>query len=429
MTPDAVKGQAEGCPVTGTTRSRTAADVVGETHRVESWSDVIETLRNSKLVALLHDDSEPFRGGTVRQIDGAPHHRRRKTMGQLLRGEGDDWFREEVLIPTIRRNLDAVLDNPDEDGVSRVDMVALVRRAFYQLAASLIGLRGVEDLEEAETLRRFSEPIGQAMRAYYVEGDQAEILAGGLDAKERFRERYFDPAYRYHEELIESVERGEREGSDLPHDFLTLVCQGVDEELSSDRELVLREALTDFINAGTFSSAYTLLHVLDELFDWFEAHPQDRELSTDPEFLYGAVAEGLRLHPVVPLLWRLAEEDVTLSSGLEIKRGDAVCVDVRPANRDVGVYGVGADTFDPRREPIKGVYQYGLSFGTGRHMCFGLPLILGSTGVNGSHVQLIKAFFEAGIARDPDSPAKLTGDTTDLAMWESYPVVFGAAGD
>ena len=430
-TTPAAASEVSGCPVSAatTTKSRTAADVSGTTHMVETYAAVVEVMRNSELLALLHDSSEPFRGGTMRQIDGPPHHRRRKTMGQLLRGKGDDWFRERVLLPTIRRNIDAVLMDRDADGVSRTDMVPFVRRAFFQLAASIIGLQGVDDLEQAEALRRFSEPINMAMRAYYETGDHDEMLRRGLEVKEEFRERYFDPAYAHHEELLAKVERGEIAASELPHDLLTLVVRGDDPELAADRELVLREALTDMINAGTFSSAFTLLHVIDELLTWFDGHPEDRKLRTDPTFLFGAVSEALRLHPIVPLLWRIADQDVTLKSiGLQIKAGDAVCINIRPANRDPEIFGPDADAFDPRREPTPGVYQYGLTFGTGRHMCFGVPLILGSNGVNGSHVQMVKAFFEAGIDRDPGSPPRIAVGAGQLNMFETYPVIFRGAG-
>jgi cytochrome P450 len=415
------------CPVSGGGQIAATVPRSGRSHTATSYMDAVDVLRNPKLLALIHDGTEQFRGGTVRQIDGPVHKHRRRTMGTLLRGEGDDWFRNTVLLPTIARNLDAVLATRSADGLARADMVVFVRRAFFQLAASLIGLQGVDDLDFAEHLRVFCDPINKAMRSWYESGDRDAIMARGISVMEEFRKRYFEPAYEHHEELVAQVNRGERSADELPHDLLTLVAKGEDPELASDRSLALREAVTDMINAGTFSSAFTLLHSLAEMLGWFNDHPEDGHRRLDPEFLYGGVAEALRLHPVVPMLWRLAEEDVTLTSGMRFQRGDVIAVDVRSANRDGDTFGLDANTFDPRRPATPGVNAYGLTFGTGRHMCFGLPLILGSLGSNGSHVQMLRSMFEADIALDPDDlPVPPAGE---LALWDRFPVVFGCRGD
>jgi cytochrome P450 len=409
------------CPVSGGGQLAARVARTGVVHQVDRYADVVEVLRNASLLALLHDGTEQFRGGTVRQIDGPVHKQRRRVMGTLLRGKGDDWFRDNVLLPTIRRNLDAVLAQRDENGVARTDLVVFVRRAFFQLAASLIGLQGVEDLDFAENLRLLCEPINMAMRSWYTDApDRDAIMTRGLQAKERFREMHFDPAYEYHEKLLREVEQGIRDS--MPHDLLSIIVRGDDPELAADRGLALREALTDMINAGTFSSAFTFLHALTELLAWFGAHPEDLPLATDPEFLYGAVAEALRLNPVVPSLWRLAETDVTLATGANFRRGDVLEISVRPANRDPEQFGPNAGEFDPRRPATPGINTYGLTFGTGRHMCFGLPLIVGSTGANGSHVQMLRALFEAGVSLDPDDPPAATDG--ELAIWSRYPAVF-----
>jgi hypothetical protein len=145
---------------------------------------------------------------------------------------------------------------------------------------------------------------------------------------------------------------------------------------------------------------------------------------TDPAFVYRMVAESLRLHPVVPYLFRVAGEAATLPSGTQVQAGEVLCIDVRPANRDRAVFGDDADTFDPNRSLPKGVYAFGLAFGTGRHMCFGLPIIIGTDGTDGSHTQMVRALFAAGIDRDRAQPPVWNDDSRDLALWSSYPVVF-----
>ena len=56
---------------------------------------------------------------------------------------------------------------------------------------------------------------------------------------------------------------------------------------------------------------------------------------------------------------RWALEDIELKSGVQIKEGDKVVVDLMAANRDSSVYGDHADEFDPHRELPSGVAPWG----------------------------------------------------------------------
>lgn len=410
-----------GCPVTG---KESKYEILQVSQVISSYDDISSALRSSSLVTRLHDGSQQFRGGTLRSTDGPVHKRRRKAMGVLFRGDGDRWFRDNVLTPTIEQNLVSVLNNVSADGYARTDMVGFVRRAFFQLAAGVIGLQHVNDLEYAENLRQFCEPINIAMSSSFREGDRDAMMDAGLEAKEQFRTSYFEPALAAHEELVAAVERGAADETSLPHDLLTIIARGDDPALSDDHGLALRESITDLINAGTFSSSFTLLHILAESLKWFDEHPESAHLREDDEFVGRLVREGLRLHPVVPMLYRQATADITLPSGKEIHEGEFVGIDVRPGNRDVEKFGPDAEEFNPRRTVGSDAYDYGLTFGTGRHMCFGLPLILGSTGADGSHAQLLKAFLAAGIEYDPDDPPVKTAGTGPLSLWDRFPVRF-----
>jgi cytochrome P450 len=391
---------------------------------VVDFRDAVEIFRSSNFTVLLHDGTQEFRGGTLRMIDGEHHLRRRKMMSGLFRGGGNDWFRQHALLPMIEESLAEVFAGAAPGEPARSDLVPFVRRAFFRLAAAVIGLRGVDSLESAEELRQLCEPINDAMRSWYMEGDREALLARGRARKEDFREQYFQPALVEHAHLKERVDAGELDASELPHDFLSLVVAETDPEWLRDHDLPVREAITDMINAGTFSSSFTLIHTVDECLAWLDEHNGDRASMADPAFVYRMAAESLRLHPVVPYLFRVAGDDTTLPSGRSVQAGEVLCIDVRPANRDRTVFGEDADTFDPQRELPKGVYPFGLAFGTGRHMCFGFPIIIGTDGTDGSHTQMVCALFAAGIERDPDSPPVWNDDTRDLALWSSYPVLF-----
>lgn len=395
-------------------------------HTLTTYADVLQAFRSPVLSTVIHDGSERFRAGTVLRIEDPEHALRRKTMGRLLRGDGDEWFRERILFPTIRRNLEAVLSNKSAEQPARMDVAVFARQAFFQLAAALIGLHQVDDAQKADELRVFFEPINIAMRAWFLTGDRDAMMRRGVAVKEEFRERYYEPAYQHHLELVRAVQAGELSQEELPHDLLTLIVTDAEPAWNEDPDLPVREAMTDMLNAGTLTPSITLVHTLHECFCWFQQHPEDAHKRTDPEFLYRAVAESLRLHPAVPAFFRTALDNVTLGSGREISRGETVALIPTLANLDPGVFGADAGQFNPHREVPKGVYPYGVAFGTGRHMCFGLPIILGSGGTNGSHARILRAFFEAGIQPDPKAPPRLKEDS-ELPVWESYPVIFDTA--
>ena len=377
---------------------------------------------------LVNDGTDPFRGGTVLRIEGEPHHRRRKTLGRLLRGDGDRSLREQVLKPLVQRNIDSALSQRGGDGAARVDVVVFARQAFFQLAAALIGLDGVDDGASADELRRFYEPIQVAMGGFMDGGDRAAAIARGLEVKEAFRERYYSPACQRHIELAQAVADGTLSAEDAPKDLLMLIATDSDPAWTAEPDLAMREAMTDVLNAGTSSTSATLVWALDELLAWFAAHPAERALAADSAFLGQAVQESLRMHTTLPLFFRMAEDDVELSSGLTIRAGELVALEVDRANRDPDVFGADADRFDPYRTVPRGVYPYGVAFGSGRHMCFGLPVVLGEDGSGGSHAQIIQALFRAGVARDPERPPTKRQDTL-RDVWAEYPILLGNASD
>jgi hypothetical protein len=58
-------------------------------------------------------------------------------------------------------------------------------------------------------------------------------------------------------------------------------------------------------------------------------------------------------------------------------------------------------------------------------MCFGMPVIVGSDGVNGSHVQVLKALFTAGVRRDPANPPRMNDQFGRMdALFDVFPVEF-----
>ena len=85
-----------------------------------------------------------------------------------------------------------------------------------------------------------------------------------------------------------------------------------------------------------------------------------------------------------------------------------------PANRDKGVFGADAHVFNPYRAAPHGQRPWGLTFGSGPHICIGRPLVTGqssqggddNSATYGTMVRMTRALYEAGVILDPDHPPK-----------------------
>jgi cytochrome P450 len=383
------------------------------------YHDCLFAFRSDMFESVLNPGEELFAAGTAARIDGTEHADRRNVLNRLTKRDGHQWFRDRALGPTIPRVLAWSAENRGADGVVRTDLVVMARRIQVQLGAGIVGLQDVEDLQRSDTLIQIMNDIAGAISLQYLRGDRSHILPRALAAKERFREEFYEPSRAHHERLVSQHEAGELAESELPRDLLTLLVLGADPRWA-DPEIALREAMiTIFGSVETSTMALTL--AFDELETWFESHPEDRPLESDPSFLGDAIRESLRLHPAAPSQFRRAREAVELPSGVTVSAGDLIALRGPLANRDVSVYGPDAHVFDPRRQVEAGIYRYGLTFGSGQHLCFGMPFVLTGQGYDGALVQLMSALYAWGARRDPDSPARRHPDL-ERETFELYPI-------
>ncbi len=370
---------------------------------------------------------ERFRAGTAIRIDGAEHRDRRRAMNNLLKRNGHAWFRERALHPAVNRNLEALLRDRDATGTVRADLVPFGFRLHVQMAATLAGVDGVDSEAGADELLRISSAVGTAaaqtnVEALYVDvRPEDSVLAAGDAARARYEERFFRPSLQRRRRLLEDVEAGRLAEQDLPKDLMTLIAGRVDPRWS-DEGLAIRETLL-VMRATVGSSTQAMLRVIDEVWRWLEQHPDDRPLLADDAFLMGAINDALRLYPSQPGFARYALDDLTLSSGRRIKKGEHIVIRAGIAARDASVFGPDSDRFNPRRPTAPGTYAFGLSFASGPHMCFGLPLVMGADGIDGSLFYILKRLYAAGLQPDPDrEPSRVKGIAA--FRFASYPVIF-----
>ena len=156
------------------------------------------------------------------------------------------------------------------------------------------------------------------------------------------------------------------------------------------RSMAERESIF-LLSAGVHTTSMAMMWSLRELFLWLEEHPEDEARLTDSDFVLRVAEEAMRLHPVVPGFPRLATADIDLSAGTHVPRGEIAVIRSGPASMEPAIYGEDSDTFNPHRSVPAGVYNFGYAFGTGPHMCYGMPLVMGTGGLNGSLVYLLEA--------------------------------------
>ncbi|MDB5057069.1 MAG: hypothetical protein JWO59_541 [Chloroflexi bacterium] len=97
-------------------------------------------------------------------------------------------------------------------------------------------------------------------------------------------------------------------------------------------------------------------------------HPEAlARLREDQTLMPNAVEEFLRFETPIPLISRVASEDLDLA-GHQVRRGDSIVLCVAAANRDPAVFD------DPNQLRIDRTPNKQLAFGWGAHFCLGAPL-------------------------------------------------------
>lgn len=390
--------------------------------RITGMRDAIEILRSEKFRMEPVGREAPLREGTLLKLDGDVHHRRRRVANRLVRREWHQRYRQDALIPTLDRTMKELAANAGPDGVVRFDLVAFSRALFLDMAVVLVGLVGTETEQGRMALAGLIEPMHQGSVVKWFPDTDA-VMAEAMAALEVFRERFFRPSLAARMPLIERFHRGDIADADLPNDLMTLVALRADPAWE-DEELAMRTVVF-YLAGASHTHVRPLGFVVDELEHWFEHHPDDYPLRVDPQFLRAAIDETLRMYGNTPALFRIATDDVSLASGLKIRNGQFVTLDTRLTGRDAAVYGLDADDFNPRRKAPEGFYPFGLAFGSGDHMCQGLPIVLGVEGIDGTLLLVLQSLYASGLTRDRTmSPSKVPiRDSYDY-----YPVMLTSTG-
>lgn len=394
--------------------------------RVILYDEVEEILKSRDFAAgKFEQESLPFRGETVIELDGDEHLDRRRLEAPLFSRSALLYYETEVLERSIQRCIQERVALRDPDGVVRADLTELTRRMLLQIAAATIGLDDVETPERTTLLERYMYPLNDAVDVKWSTRDHADVVRDGLIAKEAFLSAFYVPSESRRRTLVGAYREGRIEQDDLPIDLITLML--LQHQPGWDDDLMAREAIL-FLDGATLTTSNAVTHAVLELLEWLPAHPEDQGSVTDDEFLRGVCNETLRLHPNITALVRRATRPMVLRTGRAIGSGEVVALNIVQANRDPAVFGADAEQFDPRRTVEQRVRPYGFAFGAGRHVCIGRPMV---TSVSGKvehgepdrvMLKILKALLRHGVARDTSRPAILAETVEEV--YEVLPVRF-----
>jgi cytochrome P450 len=273
----------------------------------------------------------------------------------------------------------------------------------------------------------------------FIEGATLAHYTGDRDAKaaeveaklEQFDAEFLAPGIQRRTVLLEQLERGELEEHELPKDVLMVLLRNQDKvELTHES---LRREIAFYLLAGAHTSATAFTRCMHNIFKWLDAHPHDVDrVRNDRVFVQRATHETIRLQGSSPTSQRWALDDIELSSGVKIAKGDRVTIDLNAANRSVDLYGNDAEEFNPDRQLADGVAPWGLSFGQGMHACIGQDLAAGLVFDTESTEQdhlfglvpiAVQAMFDSGCRRDANDPPEMDESTT-RPYFGRYPVIF-----
>lgn len=398
--------------------------------QISRFDEINQILLSSKFIqGGFTDAREKLITDTLITVDGKRHMRRRGMLSRIMNDSHLAAMREQFLNPVISQTLaDLAASAKHADGVLYADLVPLAQRCVQLIAAAVAGVDCENTPERTDRLVGLVKRIGAGVQVEFSREPVETVLKDAELAQRQFHDEFFKASYDRRAALIEEVKQGKRESADLPKDVLTQTIQHDLDAWDGDQDLPLREICLFLVGASATTAGSLILLVL-RLEEWFETHPEDRNLlDADPNFLRGAAFESLRLTVGAPARVRTALQDVRLASGREIKQGESVALLLIPANMSKERFGEDADTFNPHRD-VGDLAPWGLSFGAGAHACPGRPLVVGNrsmkarSDIDGTLVSIARNLYGAGLTLNESKPP-VPETATHYSAFKEVPIKF-----
>jgi len=406
---------------------------------VASYRGAMKVLADRSMRQALYDQGGVVMDDVLLTLHGDPHRQRRLLEFKVFRKDFFQYYESQVFPAALGQVMAAF------EARGGMDLVDFGYRMTMNLTADFAGVdRTQKTPEETETLLKMVKIFSQAATIAHSKLDKDEVRRQATEALATLKQDFLQSSIARRSALLRAFNEGRITEAELPRDVLTVLLRNED-RLALPDEVVLRE-MAFYLQAGSHSTANSMVHALHEIFIHCDAHPDDVErVRNDPLFLQRCVHESLRLHPASPVAWRAPDgtcpanregQAVDRDSQTSQDAAKLVVVELGKANRDQSIFGADADLFDPRRSLPSDVPRWGLTFGYGLHMCLGRDLDGGlvsnemtdpATHQYGIVTRLIHALLQRNVRRNPDDPP-----TPDLASerpnWGRYPVLIDRPG-
>ncbi len=403
------------------------------TVELASYAELWDAYRQRDLRQSLYDAGGVVMAGTLLDLHGDDHRRRRRMENRLFR-RGTFRFWERELVPGVIAEAFA-----PALAAGRADLVQLGYRTTMTLTALVAGAdRPTGSMAETDALQAFAVLFSSGATLVHSMQDPERVRADVAAGLVRFDEQFVTPSRQRRTALLADPDAAR------PRDVLMALVEHA-QELGIDHEQVVRE-VAFYLQAGSHSTSDAFTHAADEVLRWAADHPDQAHRLDDDLFVQRCVHEVFRLHPASPVAARRAVADLRLRDGRTIAAGTLVLMDIRAANRDPEVFGPDADRFDPDRVAPDGVAPWGHTFGGGMHACIGMELDGGTLpgtgrpaaqapGASGTPAEpdhvlgtvplMIRELLAHGVRLDPDDPP-----TRDLHTardhFGTFPVLIGS---
>ena len=389
------------------------------------YDDASAVLRHKDLRQSLYDAGAVIMDQVLLTLHGEPHRQRRVLEFRVFRRDFFHRYETEVFPRTLQETLQPFLE------AGRCDLLDFATRVTVNLTADFAGIdRPARTRAETEQLLHLVRVFGEGATLVHATRPREDVEAEVRAALAELNEAFLIPSIAKREALLARRARGEIDEADLPSDVLTVLLRNED-RLPLPPDVLIRE-MAFYLQAGSHSTANALTHAFHDLVCWTQAHPDHAaRLDEDPFLLQRCVFESFRLHPASPVAWRRPVCPVSLP-GAEAGEQDEIVVDLHRANRDPALFGADAEAFNPDRVVPKPTPPWGLTFGTGPHLCLGRDLDGGvvpgedadpATHQYGIVARLLAALRAHGARPDPQRPPTEALHTS-RPNWGIYPVVF-----
>lgn len=387
------------------------------------FTDVFEALCNPALRQSLYDAGEVMMKDVLLTLHGEDHKTRRHLELRLFRRNFAHHYERHVFPHTVEQVIAPYIERGE------ADLVDFGYRVTMNLTADFAGIdRPDGTVEETEQLLKIVKTFSEGATLVHSDRKHADVINEVLEAKAEFSAQFLTPSWARRQQLIDAWRRGELDEDELPRDVLTVLLQNQDKVKLSD-ELIARE-IAFYLQAGSHSTANSMVHAVHEIFD---AIDEPAGLLDDPIFLQQCVHESMRLHPASPVAWRTPISPIALKNGVVADTRDLLILDLEAANRDPTIFGKDADGFNPSRTIFHPkTERYGLTFGTGVHMCTGRDLDGGVASRPDSNAEshqygivcmLIRTLLQLGMHRHPHASPEADLQTS-RNNWAVYPIKF-----